>query len=828
MRDAATTAPDEPRRILYVHHRSELGGAPSSLAYLIRALDRTEWEPHVYCPPGPAAEMLAAAGATVHTGPVSAFTHIWASTYQGRRWLLFARELLLLGPHLARLAAVLRSERFAIVHLNDSPLVFAALLVRRKGIPIVWHLRSALPGDDRRARFLRRLIARTATATVAINDDVATSFSLGSEVIPNVVDLARFSPGDPRAARERLGLPTERPLVSFFGFVYPSKGFREFVELARALRTRGLEATFVMVGGAVRGEPFFRTLTGRVLELSRLARNYDRIARELIAELDLQDNFVRAPFTSATEDYYRASDVVVAPSRGPELGRPVIEAAASGVPAVATGSHAGGGVLLDGETGLLVDDYSVDGMADAVESLLRDDERRTRIGATARAHAERTFSPEAAAGALQALYRRLSLTTRAPGRAKVLFVHHRPQLGGAPTSLALLIRHLDRDVYEPHAYVPEGEAAELFRRSGATVHTGPVAIFKHSWDAPYAGVQWLTLAREAPLLLPHARRFSALLRRERFDLVHLNDSPLLPAAWLAHRKGAKVVWHLRSALWADGRDRRSRAIARLMTAWGSAAVAIDGDVAATFHLGLPVTVIHNSVEPVTQLAADEAKRALGLPLDRTVVGFAGFVRRMKGWPELVLATEILVREGVPVHVAVFGGGVRPSAWFKTGRGRLLEAARLVSDEESAIRRLIAERGLENHFTLFPFDPNPSRLYAAVDVMTFPNQGVGLGRPVLEAAAHGRAVVASGSRTGAGILIPDETGLLLDDGTPERLAEALRRLIGNPELRVHLGEQALEYAQTAFDPELAARRLENVYSALIGVPARSADVAAKAI
>ena len=50
--------------ILFVHHRSELGGAPASLSYLIRELDRTRFEPHVYCPSGPAADLFREAGAT--------------------------------------------------------------------------------------------------------------------------------------------------------------------------------------------------------------------------------------------------------------------------------------------------------------------------------------------------------------------------------------------------------------------------------------------------------------------------------------------------------------------------------------------------------------------------------------------------------------------------------------------------------------------------------------------------------------------------------------------------------------------------------------------
>ena len=55
-------------------------------------------------------------------------------------------------------------------------------------------------------------------------------------------------------------------------------------------------------------------------------------------ELGLTELFRFVPFTQDTANLYQASDVVVAPSQGPELGRPVLEAFASGRPVVASGS----------------------------------------------------------------------------------------------------------------------------------------------------------------------------------------------------------------------------------------------------------------------------------------------------------------------------------------------------------------------------------------------------------------------------------------------------------------------------------------------------------
>jgi glycosyltransferase involved in cell wall biosynthesis len=791
-----------PTPILFVHHRSELGGAPESLSYLIRELDRERFEPHVYCPPGPAADLFREAGAFVHTGAVAGFTHIWASTYRGRRWLLFARELARLPSHVHQFRRTLREQHFELVHFNDSPLIPAAWLARREGLPVVWHLRSALPegGRDRRSGMIRNAIEKLATTSIAINHDVADVFGVGSTIVPNSVDLNRFRPGERDAARAALGLPSALPVVSFFGFIYPSKGFREFIEVAARLRDRGVEASYLVVGGAVRGQEFFRTVIGRGLQLADLTRDYESEAKQLVHDLELDDVVRFIPFTQDTTNLYQASDVVVTPSQGPELGRPVIEAAASGVPVVASGSRTGGGVVVPGETGVLVDDYGVDSIANAVAALLQDPKRRLALGRSARAHAEENFDPARNARRIEAIYGEI---VPSRDRIPILYVHHRPQLGGAPSSLAQLIRHLDR------------RFAVVCGAPAATVHTGDVSIFAHAWDSPYEGLRWLVLSREIASLPPHLRQLDRLMRRHRFPLVHLNDSPLLAAAWVAHKHGAKIVWHLRSALAGEGRDRRSRLIASFMESFGDAAIAIDRDVAARFPIRLPLEIVHNSVRPPLP-SAEGGKAALGLPEDRVAVGFAGFVRRQKGWQELVSAAEILVREGTPAHFVIMGGGVRPPEFFRTLRGRALALSNLLTDEESAIKDLVAEKGLENHFSFLPFTAETGEIYNALDVVTFPNQGVGLGRPVLEAATYGKPVVASGSTTGAGILLPGETGLLLEDATPQALAGALRLLIDDPAMRRRLGDAAAVHARGRFDPSSNARAVERVYDQLLGL------------
>jgi glycosyltransferase involved in cell wall biosynthesis len=398
--------------------------------------------------------------------------------------------------------------------------------------------------------------------------------------------------------------------------------------------------------------------------------------------------------------------------------------------------------------------------------------------------------------------------------ATILYVHHRAQVSGAARSLAGLIARLD-DRWRAHVLSPAGPVVSLFAQAGAEVTTAPVSLFQHTWDNPYAGRKWLLLAREAASFGPHVIALERLLNAKRFSLVHLNDSPLVSAAAIAHRRQLPVVWHLRSALSTRGTV-RPWLVRRALERWGDAAIAIDDDVAASFALRLPVEVVFNSVPTIVNpLGPTEARQRLGIPVGPATIGFIGNLRRVKGWPQLLEAARLLADERT--HFVVVGGGIRPPSFFRTPYGRAVAAIGLAQDDETELRRAVNAAGLDGRFTFVPFTNSIDDIYPALDIVAFPNQGAGLGRPVLEAAAFGIPVVAAGSPIGAGILLPERTGLLLDRPTPEALATALARLVGDAGLREELGAAARLHALEAFDPEAAARRTAALYDRVLNSP-----------
>jgi glycosyltransferase involved in cell wall biosynthesis len=280
------------------------------------------------------------------------------------------------------------------------------------------------------------------------------------------------------------------------------------------------------------------------------------------------------------------------------------------------------------------------------------------------------------------------------------------------------------------------------------------------------------------------------------DLVHVNDSVMLASGAVAARSGVPVVWHLRSSLAHRGRDRRSHWICSALDRFGAAAIAIDDDVASTFRLAIPLRVIRNA-----PFLGDSLTAELHLPKPQVTVGYFGFLRRQKGWPELLGALRILLDRGLDVHGVFVGGFIRTSNSFRGARGWALRAAG-IPDEEADFRRTIAELRLQRFVTLVPFVADPTPFMRAVDIVAFPNQGAGLGRPVLEAAALGKPVIASGSIDGAGIIVPGTTGVLVTEHGSEALAGALAPLVSDADLRARLGRAAAVHVASSTPSSVA--------------------------
>ena len=209
------------------------------------------------------------------------------------------------------------------------------------------------------------------------------------EVLAPGVERAFFSPGDRRGARHALKLGSG-PILLFVGRIQPLKGLdvavRTLAELGRA------DAQLVVVGGASGIEG--------ATELARV--------RLLIEQLGLVDRvkFYDPQPHHLLSTFYRAADVVLVPSRSESFGLVALEAAACGIPVVATAVGGLLNLIEDGKTGFLVPGRDVSGFVRFTRRLLDDSLLAISMG-TAAAHRAQLYSWKSAAMKARSVYTEL-------------------------------------------------------------------------------------------------------------------------------------------------------------------------------------------------------------------------------------------------------------------------------------------------------------------------------------------------------------------------------------------------------------------------------------
>ncbi len=187
--------------------------------------------------------------------------------------------------------------------------------------------------------------------------------------------------------RRSLDLPDLTPVVALTGQVSEVKGIWEFVEAARLLISRGVAATFAVLGDDLKGHGALR-----------------REMEQRVAEYGLTPHFRFLGFRNDAPRMIPAFDVVAVPSHVEPLGNATLEAMAVGRPVV--GSRVGGipEMVVDGETGRLVPPRDPQALAEAIGGLLGAPDLRRAYGRAARARAEAHFSLTVHAHRLQETY----------------------------------------------------------------------------------------------------------------------------------------------------------------------------------------------------------------------------------------------------------------------------------------------------------------------------------------------------------------------------------------------------------------------------------------
>jgi len=213
-----------------------------------------------------------------------------------------------------------------------------------------------------------------------------------------------------------------------------------------------------------------------------------------------------------------------------------------------------------------------------------------------------------------------------------------------------------------------------------------------------------------------------------------------------------------------------------------------------------ITVVHNSINisALRSVQPVDLRRKFGLPEKSIICVAAGRFSSEKGQIFLVRAAKLALKNNNLLRFLLFGEG--PD----------LENVR------AAVARL-----MNQECVLCPgFERNILGCIKGADILINPSISEGLPNVVLEGMALGKPVIATAVGGVPELICHGESGFLVPAGRPEKLADAILRLVADPELRIKLKNNGYETVNTSFSFENQMKRLESVYE-LVGKQRNSA-------
>jgi glycosyltransferase involved in cell wall biosynthesis len=301
--------------------------------------------------------------------------------------------------------------RYDVIHVLGAymrvvPIVGVA---RALGKPVVVKMTSSGtddPSASRRRRFGGLLVRalRCADAVVSVSVSLSESYRRSGLPeaklvgIPNGVATDVFSPASEKEKedlRRRLALPAEGELVVFVGPVRYRKGIDTLLAAWPEVARRRVSARLALVGPVVEDAPHGSPSVEALLSKAEKTEVVGKVQN--------------------VEDYLRASDVFVLPTRLEGSPNALLEAMSCALPCVAGRVPGTEEVIEDGRSGTLFEPGDAARLGEALAGLVDDATKRRDLGTRARETIVGRYSLDSVADAHADLYGRLAGT---PSRAR--------------------------------------------------------------------------------------------------------------------------------------------------------------------------------------------------------------------------------------------------------------------------------------------------------------------------------------------------------------------------------------------------------------------------
>jgi glycosyltransferase involved in cell wall biosynthesis len=370
---------------------------------------------------------------------------------------------------------------------------------------------------------------------------------------------------------------------------------------------------------------------------------------------------------------------------------------------------------------------------------------------------------------------------------KLLFVQH-AGAGGALVSLAQILRNLDHNRFSSTVLLlrSDSQAVKLLQSCSAEVVVNDrLAQLRHvvgGWNSlrnPISLYHWLLNVMRLPMSLVGFRR---VLENMQPDLVYLNSLTLFHYAYIARSLDIPVVLHVREVALNGIFGLRKRLHRRVIEKCVTHTIFIGEFERERLWITRSGEVISDYVDLRLWQASDQDSNKKLTNAAQPVILFAGGLNKIKGLSVLLQALAIL-KPGHPNFKCVILA-FSPSSKRWSGLKRVLGGLGLVPRKRTT--NFVKRTGLDQHCIFKSFVIDPVQEYTQADLLVFPSTAPHFPRPVIEAGAMGLPVVVSDLAGPRDLVAHGQNGLLVPPNDPEALAEALLKLLSNPQLRQEMG------------------------------------------
>jgi len=208
------------------------------------------------------------------------------------------------------------------------------------------------------------------------------------------------------------------------------------------------------------------------------------------------------------------------------------------------------------------------------------------------------------------------------------------------------------------------------------------------------------------------------------------------------------------------------------------------------------------IEQFGSVSYQQAREQLGISPEEKVIYYVGRFDPRKGIETLVRAVHrSQLRGQVPMRLIIGGG-------YKPGQSD--------GDEKERIAQIVEALGL-SEITQFPGRISDQKMpvyYAAADVCVVPSHYEPFGLVPIEAMASGTPVIGSAVGGLNFTVVSEETGLLVPPKDEEAFANAIDRILSDPQWRAQLSKNARKRMEAKFSWEGVASQLSDLYSRII--------------